>query len=372
VDAADIVATWRDRYVLAALCNKGPDAARELAARIQDAWSARSKAAEGPSLSPRLRVAGTTAAELSTYGDRALHVLIGRLLPSEPATAAPGDDLPFPLPALRAMVSTRRTPLGRVTSLLDGIETALRLMFAVEVAAIREHADPAIQKAAAVIVAGADDAPGGWESRALDHAPLVPSTCGAVARVAWAFSNGEVRDTMAAALGRVSQLRRATARRAGLSEDAHAGEEEGLGEVLDAILLSMKPLSRTRLVSVAEIERLIEDGEPARYALHLHRGPGEHFPIIHERLPFSLRKDGCYLLMEESTLAPLFLAPYIASRTCDVCGRIELMMADELVLQPAPGTRVKARGVTTNHQGSIEVPDHKRLNLFHEIVRGQR
>jgi len=348
VNAEDIVGIWRDRYVLVALHDKAADAAQELSRRVRDTWTAK----------PRLRFAALTAAELSFYQDRALHVLIGRL--SE-------DDLPFPFPALRAMVSTRRTALGRVKSLLDGIETALRFVVAMEVAAIREHADLSQQEAAAAIVAAAGRSPSGWESCAIDLAPLTPHAYDPISRIASAFSNTKVNVPLAATLGHIAQVRRAIARQAGLSEDAYGSEEDAIREVLDSVLLLLKPLSSTRLVSVAEIDR-VEDGEPPEYALYLHRGSSEHFPIVRERLPFWLLKGWCYLLMEGKTREPLLLAPFVASRTCETCGRIEVAIVEDLVVGP-PGTSIGARGVTSNHEARLEIPDHKRLQPFYQLVR---
>lgn len=128
------------------------------------------------------------------------------------------------------------------------------------------------------------------------------------------------------------------------------------------------PLSSARLVSVAEIDFVEDEGSP-QYALYSHRGPSEHFLIVHEHLPFLLRKDWCYLLLEDSARGPLLLAPFVASRPCDVCGRIEVAIAEELVLGPR-GTTISMRGVTSGHEARLKIPEHKLLQPFYELVRG--
>jgi hypothetical protein len=74
-------------------------------------------------------------------------------------------------------------------------------------------------------------------------------------------------------------------------------------------------LIKLRLVSVAEIENI--DDEEIRYALYLHRGPGEHFPIIRESLPFRLQKHWCYLLAADKARD----RPAIPSRSHLWCSR---------------------------------------------------
>ncbi len=137
--------------------------------------------------------------------------------------------------------------------------------------------------------------------------------------------------------------------------------------LFDTVLLSLKDLTDVRLVSVAEIEDA-DDDEPVRYGLYNHRGPGEHFPITTESLPFRLRRQWCYLLFKEPGQAPLPLTPFVASTTCDVCGRREIMLLEDLVLAP-PGTKILVRGVTSNHEGALEIPEHKRVQPFNDLVR---
>lgn len=365
----DLVGTWRERYVLSALDGEDGDAARRLIERVRGAWTALPLANERRFVSPRLRAAELLPDELRRFGDRALDELLRRLVPRKPAETAPEAELmPFPLAVLRPMVSTRRTTLGRVITLLDGIETALRFVVAVEIAAIRDHAELRAQSKAAGVVAKAAKRSIGWENCAVELAPLVPSLpSAAVARSVRAFADMRVRGALQGALAYVARLRLAVSRQAGRSEDAFGPDEPGLRELLDAILMSLEPLSATELVSVAEIDD-VDDDDLLKYGLFLHRGTNEHPPIVPRKLSSRLQKRWCYLLAEGESRAPLSLAPFIAAQACDICGRLELSIFDSLVVGP-PGTKVRARGVTSSHEAELVIPEHKGIKLFHDLVR---
>src|SRR5262249_28752289 len=126
-----------------------------------------------------------------------------------PTAGAPGDDLPFPLAALRAMVSTRRTAFGRVKSLLDGIETALRFVVAIEVAALRESEAPRLDQEAAELLVEQAHPGDPWEICGLTLARLIPGTQeSAITRMARGLSSAKVQGPLTEALRQAIDLRR--------------------------------------------------------------------------------------------------------------------------------------------------------------------
>ncbi len=156
-------------------------------------------------------------------------MLIGRLVRSGPTKASPEDDLPFPLAALRAMVSTRRTAMGRIRSLLDGIRTALRFAVAVMVATIRDAGDGAAQSKAALAIARVTGARHGWETLLFALSPLLPENrVRAIAPLARSLSAGKTAEQWAAWIARADTLRREIDGRGDISEDAYSREEPWL------------------------------------------------------------------------------------------------------------------------------------------------
>jgi hypothetical protein len=285
----------------------------------------------------------------------------------------PEDDLPFPVAAWSAMVAARRTALGRVKSLLDGIEGALRLVVAIELGVLRETAGPELMEQAATMLIKAAQLGGPWEHVALRLAALIPDKpADAVLSMARALSRTKVKSTpLDEALKKATEIHLSISRQTGLSEDAYAGEEEELRGILDGILTALRPLAKMQLVSVAELLDIDEESNIILYALYLHRGPGEHFPIIRVKLSSRLQKNWCYLLTEDGTRAPIPLAPIVFSQTCKACGRLEVAVAERLTLGPK-GATVVARGVTTNHEGSLEILWQKRMEAFHAAVLAAR
>lgn len=366
----DGVSDRKERQMLVALCEATPGAAEDLAERVRAEWVR----ARGPEarevVSPAFRWASVAGDELPASPERAVDELLTRLLPVTPASASPGDELPFPLPALARMTLARRTAKGHVRALLDGLRTALRLLVAIEIAAIRELGDRPQQEAAARLLAGVVGDSEGWERCALELAPLVPAGCAPISGLAAVFSRAEVREQIASILDQAVGLRRSLGEASELPEPAWIREEEALGEVLSALLVSLRPLASTRLATVAHVGELWDD-EPVEYRLCVHRGPTERFPVVTTRSPFRLRMGGCYLFLPDADRAPLLLAPVVAAGECAVCGRMELRMADRLALG-APGTALAAHGIPSGHETSIQVPAHPGIEAFHALVAACR
>jgi two-component system, cell cycle response regulator len=347
------LATWHSRYVLVAVPAEVVGAVVD---QVTTQWKDRSIPEAQRCVERRVRHAFLPPDDFARLGDRALAVIGGRLLQSPGGDAVPEDELPFPIASLRSMVLMRRTTVGRVMSLLDGIEVALRFACALELAMLGDCGDEVCKQAAEIVVAHElSGLP--WETVALDLASLASAspqrTLAVVATSLAAISRSEslastARDTL--------RLRELIGEEAGVSEDAHAGDEARLRELFDALVLAFRPLSKSRLVSVAEIETVEEDeDEGFGYALRVHRGSGEQFPIISGRVRGRLVKNWCYLLPEPGTSSPLCLAPLVASRTCDECGRIEVATAETLSWDEK-GAEVQVRGVTTKHPTLATVP----------------
>ncbi|WP_437963673.1 diguanylate cyclase [Sorangium sp. So ce260] len=363
----DDLATWRDRYVLAATPAQSVETTVEVVARVRAAWSAHPTEEAHRSVAREIRSASLNPDALALHRERSLDVLVSRLLPRSQGGMTAEDELPFPIAALRAMVASRRTTLGRMKSLLDGIETALRFISAIGLGAIQEVNDPALDDRVAEVIAGGQKSQTSWEDVALQLAEILPQhPRSAMSEVARALVHAEAnRATLATELHWAAHLRRSIRHETGLSEDAHGADEDRARNILDAIVAALHPLGKLRLVSVAQLED-VEDGA-FRYSLYLHRGAGEHFRIIREDVPSSLHKGWCYLLTNDRERPPICLAPVVLSHTCTTCRRVEVAVAERLTLGPI-GAGITVRGVTTNHEGRAEVPQLKRMQALGDAV----
>ena len=370
----DTLATWRERYVIAVLHGVTPEAVAATVAAITEKWTAR-VLTEAPSVVSRgLRAAVLTPQELAQLGSRALDVLVGRLLSRHGGTQTPEDDLPFPIAAPKAAVSTRRTAYRRVEALLDALAAALRFLVAVELALLRDSVDRELARRAAALLAGVPLgvqplAMSVWSSLLWGLADLIAEgpTDPVHAALASLRKAGPLHVSLSAPLQRAVALSEELARGTVVSDDAYGGDEDWLHDLLDGLLAGLRLIMHMRLVSVAEIESVDDEGSGHSYALYLHRGPVEHFPIIHESMTASLLKSWCYLLSEDGSRRPLLLSPMVFSGTCATCGRVEAYLAEGLTFGP-PGSSVYARSVTTNHGGAAELPKNTRTRELHHLV----
>lgn len=281
-------------------------------------------------------------------------------------------ELPFPLAAPRALVLAQRTAFTRFKAIVDALESSLRFVVALELALLRECEYAEVRDGAAGLIArytGRPLALGTWEELAIRLAALLPGSSNEP--VTAALRSLVRNDGQRAALSeRVREAVHARDRLIGqgitLSEEAYREQEEVFGKLLDEFLKLLEPLKHARLVSVAEIESLEADDDSVSYALYGHQGTTEHFPIGHESLKARLARDWCYLLIPGR--APLSLAPVVAARTCESCGRVEVFLAEGL--WPGPkGAAAHVRGVTSNHTTAISVPFDSRARLFFEAVQ---
>ncbi len=147
----DMMATRRDRYVIAAMQDATPAEVASTVAAVRAIWIARRLPVEARAVQPGLRAAVVTPGELAQHGKRAMDVLVGRLLPPK----TPEDDLPFLIAAPKAAISTRRTAYRRVVAILDALSAALRFIVAAELALLRDSGDHDRKRRAAVLLAEA-------------------------------------------------------------------------------------------------------------------------------------------------------------------------------------------------------------------------
>ncbi len=370
----DTLAMWRERYVIAALHGVTPEVVAATVAAIKERWTARVPT-EAPSVAPRcLRAAVLTPQELAQLGERALDVLVGRLLSRHVEAQTLEDDLPFLVAAPKAAVSTRRTAYRRVEALLAALAAALRFLVAVELALLQDSDDRALARRTAALLAreplGVQPlAMGVWASLLWRLAELIAEGPAdpVQASLASLRKAGPLRASLSAPLQRAVALSEQMAHAVD-SDDARGGDQVWLRDLLDRLLAGLRPIMQMRLVSVAEIESVGDDEARGHsYALYLQRGPAEHFPIIHESITASLVKGWCYLLSENGARRPLLLSPMVFSGTCATCGRVEAYLAEGLTFGPS-GSRVYARSVTTNHGGATELPKKSRIMEFHALV----
>ena len=367
---SDVLATLRQRYVVAALREGTPEGVNGFVTQVMKTWNDRPVDEDDhPAISPQIRFASLSSEEVAEHQERSLNLVIQRLGQGSVTAGNPEDSLPFLIAGPMAMISAKRTTHERIESLLHGIDMGIRLIVAIEIGALHEVADPALDREAAKLLAK-----GGylnrvllmeaWEELVWRLAALLPKNHGGTATtMVRAMLAGEPRRAaLAGALKYAIQVRKAMALRAGSSEDAFGAEEPRLREVFEQLINALRPLSKRRLVSVADIE-VEEEGEGKfafKYELHLHHGAAEHFPIIRERLQTLLQKEWCYLLAEPGERASISLAPVVASRMCKICQRVEVAVADMLKLGPQ-GTKVQTHGVTTNHEREIHVVWNRRV-----------
>ncbi|WP_437834314.1 diguanylate cyclase [Sorangium sp. So ce1153] len=363
----DELATWRDRYVLAAIPAESAETTAEMIARVRAAWSTHPTEEAHRAVAREIRSASLNPSAVVLHQERSLDVLVSRLLPRPQEGLPAEDELPFPIAALRAMVASRRTTLGRVKSLLDGIETALRFVVAVGLGVIREVNDPALEKRAADVLAGVHGNQTFWGNVGLQLGELLAhQPRGEISEAARALVQSTANNSpLAMELFWTAELCRSIRYETGISEDAHGSDENRVRNILDTIIVALHPLGKLRLVSVAQLEDV--DNGSFSYSLYLHRGAGEHFPIVREHLNSPLQKGWCYLLTSDRERPPICLAPIVLSHTCNICRRVEVAVAERLTLGPK-GAGITVRGVTTNHEGRVEVPSLKWMQALHDAI----
>jgi pSer/pThr/pTyr-binding forkhead associated (FHA) protein len=285
------------------------------------------------------------------------------------ANSAQEGDLPFPIAVSRILVEHQAGALARVKALLDALETTLRFIVATELAVARESA---AERAAKELASLGTLRPlstlsmGRWVEIAIR-----------LASIAAEGRDPHVAEVAAALLDRsdsvplADRLRQAVTFRNKqighgriLNEEAYRADEEPLSETFSKLLQAVRPLARHTLVSVAEME--FRGGKIA-YTFYVHGGPLEFFTTIKRDLSAMLEKPWCYLLRD--TLPPLSLAPLVFCESSPVSRKLEVFLADGIVLGPQ-GAKVTSRGITSNVPLSVEVQWNEQVaSMFESAAR---
>jgi hypothetical protein len=275
--------------------------------------------------------------------------------------------LPFPLEALGPIAQSHSSEYVSAKTLCDGIETALRFITAVEIAALRDVDEASVRAELAAALSGHRTGRltmAAWRALALQLAPLaVRYLQGPVQEAARLLAEPLAAVVEDAVIRSGRYLSHTTPQH----ESSYAEDRVFFGAVLDRLADAMRPLARLRLVSVAGMDGYGEDGETTIYRLYLHQGPSERFPLVTENLTPKLAKnDWCYLIGAPDEPA-LLLAPIVAARPCVDCGKIEVFLADSLVLGPK-GAKVSVKAITTAHDAEVAVPASESIRLLHEAL----
>ncbi len=366
-----LLGSWRERYILAAL--DGGDtstSAQDVINAVRIAWTSRPipEAAKGR-LTRALRTAFVARDEVVKLSERCLDHLAVQLLDDAGRATQQGarPEFTFPLAAPCALIAAQRTAFTRFKAIVDALESALRFVVALEIALLRESDEARVLGQASILLAPHTGRPlplKTWESLAVQLAPLlelVPASplVGMLRQLTRQY--GERSGVAERVHWAVREQERLIGQGVTLSDDAYREQEGLFSKVLHDFLVMLGPLKHMSLVSVAEIESLDTDDEDIRYAFYSHQGIAEHFPIHHGSTEARLARDWCYLIAEDR--GPLCLAPIVAARTCEECGRVEVFLAEGLWLGPK-GVESSLRGVTSNHRASIRVPFDKRAQSF--------
>jgi diguanylate cyclase (GGDEF)-like protein len=354
--AEALVGRWGRRNVVVALTADRPgEGEAEVRRRVLERFGRREvPAAHTAAVTRALRVAQVGGNILHEHGEQAFELLAGYL--GQPSGGIGDlDTLPFPLVAARAQVSGCPTPYGRVRTLLDGLDAAVRFLCACQLAWVRDSGD---QKDLAEVLRGAGSGLGAatslrWADLCWKLATLLPEDpSDAVCIASRHLVVGSAPSPLA------ERLREAASTplpKPGtpVPEKALERPEVELRALFAGLARSLRTLGALRLVTVKSIVS-VERGDIISYALRLHRGPLEYFPVVQEDLQARLRPDSCYLLREAGR-RPLLLAPIVFARSCEACARTELFLSEGLVLGP-DRAEVSARSVTRGHEATFELP----------------
>jgi hypothetical protein len=262
-----------------------------------------------------------------------------------------------------------------VKTLFDAIERAMRFVVSIELALVVEYGDAAAWSQLVPMLADRQIADraltmGSWEVLAHRLAMLLPDNPAEPLTVALrSLVQGRDRSALAKRLLDVVRTRNELTHAVTAADAAYAHHEPQVRSVLDALLLALRPLSAFRLVSVAHIENIDPRGR-FKYALYLHRGALEQFPIIDETLSSPLQNGWCYLLGDK-TRPPLLLAPMLSSSVFEQTGRVELFLADGIQFGPE-SAKIRVQGVTSSNQHTAEVPWTQRFEALHGMILQER
>ncbi len=378
----DTYGVWRDRYVLLALAKGGGDEAEHKEREIRAAWEERAVPVETRDVLQRvLRSAHVLPDELTEHGERALDVVVTRLLEAQPVEgqAESLDALPFPLAAPIRLIDTQTTSSLRVRAILNGIETYSQFLVCVSLSEIRAHGDAETLGRLGKLLGRLKGhiSMGRWVELAFELT-AVAMTCSAGSPVFQQGIRGIGVDSKPRAKLRARLFEAVAFRnekiahpRQQITEAQCEAAEPELRAALETFLECLSPFAELDLIRVTSIEDTPEEDDPDGgyvYEIRHLRGSSESHFVVETRSSPSLLKVGrCYLTSAESR--PLPLAPWIVAMPCPECQRMEVFMPPELVVGPE-GTTVKVLGVLSNHEARVSIPWTKRARALYGAVAG--
>ncbi|WP_224372912.1 GGDEF domain-containing protein [Hyalangium versicolor] len=330
---------WKNRYFLVAL---GPESSaktgRAFARVIMDAWTRKPVPEHVRGILTRsLRTATLSPDEVLSHGERSLEFLVTELL-DDPNERAYNSDtrqemaqshlgrLPFPLEGPLAQVDAQATEHARAHTVANAMNVMIRFVASIGIALLRDHADEPTRAAGIGILqqySGRRLSFDEWSGFALKISSLVSKISG---------------HPVAAALRKLP---------ATISPLDYIGFRQAVAALNE----------NAYLVSVAGVEPFSMTGDAddskIRYRLYSHQGASARFHMIHVALDAKLTGEWCYLLVPGAK--PLCLAPIVRQQMCERCNRLEVFMAEQLVLGP-PGAPVSFTGVTSGHEALATIP----------------
>ena len=329
-----------------------------LAEAAMDAARARWSAfpvADRPAWRQALHLASMAGAEARALGRPALDELVRRALSGDTR------QLPHPIAALVPLADHHATELAKAKTWCDAIEFAMRLLVAAFLGELSATGDPEViaEAGGALRTLNLRQAlsMGAWGQALLALAPIVarrPQTViGHLAGklLATQFQQVPLRQALDTAVAiRNKQLVHAATR----NEATYAQPRAWLQGLFEQLRDELRPLSDLRMVAVADSSDDEDDATGRKYKLFVLQGADDKFAVLEGQTSTSrMRKGQCYLLDADG--AALSLAPVYFVAPCDVCGRVELFVADGLGFGPGGGA-LKGQGLTTGHRATTRYP----------------
>lgn len=359
----EYVASIKQRYVLVASAEEK---------RLEEISTMISDGARTQGLNVTMVIVG--ADEVSRLGLGVLDVLPDRLIPPPPKNLTPNDRisaLPFTIAAPIAHIATAENLDRRFDAARFALERSLSFVVGTQLSVLRRVGTPQHWSDAAgkLRLSNAKTiSMGKWVELATTlsqqlHGLEVKGPASVLTRFATATG---ARTPISNRLESVTTVR---------NLQAH-GRPQGQVEVNDGVKAMLEatehlqqtllPLSGARLISQQGIRSERRDGT-TEYSVREHVGASEVFAVVNQQFRHKLfEREWCYfdkLLGDE----PVLLAPWVFSARCPRCDRNEVFVAPGLSLNEQ-GDEIELRGVTTDHELTVTVPDDPELAAFMSAV----
>lgn len=333
----DLVGTWKDRYVVAAL-DSGKGAER-VCERVLSFWDRfRGGGERGLSGSITIRSAALSAREVGEYGSATLKQLAETLLVAPQDVVADWrESAPFPLAV--AAATGKHSLVESTSSVAWSMEVVMRFIAAVLLSGLRLRDSAKSRRGLRAILNTTTSS----LALASDATPVLE-----LARLARDEDDYLLRPLAKLIVSRAG--RRMIKRSTDVNRAARSAKNKDASAMVDAAETFVQKVSQRlecAMFSVAEIVDFSDKGEII-YGLRRHQGPSEVFPVEQAALSHQLRRDWCSVTLG-GEIRPLSLAPLFAAIECDHCGRVEVFVGDRL--KPATdGAGLVMQGVVSGHE----------------------